>query len=92
MRSHRLGIVPFAIVFLTLIALGWVVATSSPAAADSQAATAQNPPPAKGTAMTEYQKPTDEELKKVWEASPPGVGGRRRGHPAQVGEPARGSG
>ncbi|HEY0787647.1 MAG TPA: bifunctional methionine sulfoxide reductase B/A protein [Thermoanaerobaculia bacterium] len=61
MRSHRLGVVPFAIVFLTVAAIGWVFLTSDPASADAQSAVA---PPPKGTSMSEYRKPSDEELKK----------------------------
>ena len=64
MRSHRLGVVPFAIVFLTVAAAAWVIFTSNPAAADAQAADAQATPSPKGTAMSQFEKPSDEELKK----------------------------
>jgi peptide methionine sulfoxide reductase msrA/msrB len=64
MRSHRLGVIPFAIIFLTIAAAAWVFVTSSPAAADSQSAGAEGTPLSKGNAMGQYQKPSDEELKK----------------------------
>jgi peptide methionine sulfoxide reductase msrA/msrB len=65
MRSHRLGrFIPLAIILLAAAGWIWFMETTGPRAAGAQTASAQEAPRPKGTTMPEYQKPSDEELKK----------------------------
>ncbi len=65
MRSHRLGrFIPLTIIFLSVAGWTWYMSATGPAVADAQTAGAQGAPPSKGTTMNDFQKPSDEELKK----------------------------